>query len=497
MKLCKHLSPIALLLASQTGLADTLIVERATLLSAERSQPLKNAYVQIDDGRISRVSDSPIKTKGPVTRIDAKGQYLMPGLMDSHVHVSTMPGLAMDKSGKNRADMKHLQQKFVEQQPKSYLYFGVTQMVDPGQSKASLVEFNSQPIRPDIFFCGASPIMGGYPTVWASEETNIERFEFLIHEPTPGKPAPKGINPARHTPEAVVERMAEEGAICTKVYIEDGFGNNSHWPLPSQNSLKRLQAAAKKHGLKMMAHANAIDMQDIAKALDVDVITHGMWNWNEFDGAEGLPGPIKQILDQIIAQAQVFQATFNVMDGIKGLTVPNVLDDPLYDKVVTPEAMKWYKTDAGQWFAKEMIRDYGDRPLATIHHFQDITISQGERVVAYLAEQGHPMVLASDTPSSPTFAAQPGLSTFQELRHMAKAGVTLPQIFAAATLNNATAFNLQDSYGTVEPGKIANLLLLDANPLTSVEAYNQIDKVILRGEVIERETLAADYQPAN
>ena len=61
----------------------------------------------------------------------------------------------------------------------------------------------------------------------------------------------------------------------------------------------------------------------------------------------------------------------------------------------------------------------------------------------------------------------------------------------AATLNNARQFGLAKDYGTVEPGKIANLLLLTANPLQTMRAWSQIEKVVLHGDVIARETLAA------
>ena len=74
---------------------------------------------------------------------------------------------------------------------------------------------------------------------------------------------------------------------------------------------------------------------------------------------------------------------------------------------------------------------------------------------------------------------------------MAEIGIPLQAIFAAGTINNARSLRLEKDYGTIEKGKIANLLLLDANPLASVEAWTKIDKVILHGEPIERETLAA------
>jgi imidazolonepropionase-like amidohydrolase len=77
------------------------------------------------------------------------------------------------------------------------------------------------------------------------------------------------------------------------------------------------------------------------------------------------------------------------------------------------------------------------------------------------------------------------------MRLMAQAGVSMRAILEAATINNARQFGLAKDYGTVETGKIANLLLLKSNPLEGVRAWSEIDRVVLRGKVIERDTLAA------
>jgi imidazolonepropionase-like amidohydrolase len=74
---------------------------------------------------------------------------------------------------------------------------------------------------------------------------------------------------------------------------------------------------------------------------------------------------------------------------------------------------------------------------------------------------------------------------------MAQAGVSMRGILEAATINNARQFGLAKDYGTVESGKIANLLLLESNPLEGVRAWSEIDLIVLRGKVIKRETLAA------
>jgi len=102
------------------------------------------------------------------------------------------------------------------------------------------------------------------------------------------------------------------------------------------------------------------------------------------------------------------------------------------------------------------------------------------------------MLLGSDTPSAPTYGNQPGYDTYKEMQLMVQAGIPLSAIFAAGTINNARQLGLDKDYGTIEKGKIANLLLLEANPLASVEAWTKIDTVILRGDPIERETLAAN-----
>jgi imidazolonepropionase-like amidohydrolase len=105
---------------------------------------------------------------------------------------------------------------------------------------------------------------------------------------------------------------------------------------------------------------------------------------------------------------------------------------------------------------------------------------------------GHPFLLGSDTPSSPTFGNQPGYDTYREMRLMALSGVSLDAVLRAGTINNARQFGLEKDYGTIARGKVANLLLLDANPLESIAAWSRIDKIVLRGAVIERATLAAD-----
>jgi imidazolonepropionase-like amidohydrolase len=80
-----------------------------------------------------------------------------------------------------------------------------------------------------------------------------------------------------------------------------------------------------------------------------------------------------------------------------------------------------------------------------------------------------------------------------ELSRWAEAGVPLSSILRASTLDNAVAFGLSKDLGTIEVGKRADLLLLRANPLQSVAAYDAIETVILNGSPLPRASLL----PAN
>jgi imidazolonepropionase-like amidohydrolase len=80
-----------------------------------------------------------------------------------------------------------------------------------------------------------------------------------------------------------------------------------------------------------------------------------------------------------------------------------------------------------------------------------------------------------------------------ELSRWAEASVPLTSILRASTLDNAVAFGLSRDLGTIEVGKRADLLLLRADPLQSVAAYDAIDTVFLNGNPLPRASLL----PAN
>ena len=81
---------------------------------------------------------------------------------------------------------------------------------------------------------------------------------------------------------------------------------------------------------------------------------------------------------------------------------------------------------------------------------------------------------------------------YLEMEQLRRAGLSFAQIFKAATISNAREFKLDSQVGTIEAGKIANLVLLKKSPLEGVDAYDTITTVWVHGKEIKRESLAAD-----
>jgi imidazolonepropionase-like amidohydrolase len=471
--------------------ATDLLIENVTIVSPERTQPSVTQFVLIRDGRIAQISAKPLPAAKNAMKLNGAGKFLTPGIMDAHVHLTTPPGLPM---GTDDPSFAPLIDAFNKQQPRSYLYFGVTQVLDTAHVGNGLEIFEAQPQHPDLFQCGAAPVLDGYPTVFIDPKTRYQVAPDYIFEPANAKahPLPPGARQADHTPEAIVERIAASGALCMKIFIEDGFGPNADWPLISKETLQRIRVATRKHGLILVAHANALGMQRMALDAQVDVLAHGLWNWDEAADQSGIPPVIAAHLKRIHSSGTGYEPTLRVLAGTADLFREDTLKDPTYAKVVPAALLQWYGTDAGQWYKRQMRQEYGNASDARIASIQLQVGEHGMRAVHYLQELGHPFLLGSDTPSSPTYGSQPGYDTYREMRLLAQSGVPLDAVFRAATLNNARRFHLEKDYGTVAVGKVANLLLLEENPLQSLRAWSQIDKVILRGAVIERESLAAD-----
>jgi imidazolonepropionase-like amidohydrolase len=460
------------------------------IVSPESLDHIGNGSVLIEDGRITRV-DRNQKAKPPAgaTVVSGNGQYLIPGLIDSHVHLASVPGMSFDQSdGKQKMVLEYFKQL-----PRSYLYFGYTTLVDLAVLRPQVLEdFRHAPLHPDLYDCGGSlPFANGYPMSFAPPVVRFKLFPNFIYDPKQADRIPAEYKPEDHTPAAAVARVKASGAICVKTYFERGFAEDRNLPVMGPDVLAEIRKAATEDDLVLMMHANSFEAQKFAVEGKVDVIAHGMWNWGDLDKKPELPDDIKRVLDQIIEKKIGYQPTIQVLYGLMAYFDPDYLKLDATAKVTPKELLEWFQSPEGKWFGKELNVD-GTPNATVLEHFEQGPLRRIRQVVTYLASKDANFVFGTDTPSSPTYGNLPGLNGYLEMKHLQKAGMSLEQIFKAATISNAREFKLESQLGSIEPGKIANLVLMKKSPLESLDAYDSITTVWVHGKAIPRDDLAVD-----
>lgn len=465
---------------------DRIWITDAIIISPENLDHVEKGSVLIEDGRIARVERTQ-KAKKPdgATVIQGNGQFLIPGLMDSHVHVTSIPGMG-DQEKTHEAMVK----SYLKQLPRSYLYYGNTTLVDlVATDPQELNDFRHEPLHPDLYDCNPSmPLFNGYPMSFAPSDFKL--FPNFIYDPKQAASIPAEYKPEDHTPRADVARVKAAGGICVKTFFERGFGPQRNLPVMSPEMLAQVRKAATDNGLVLMMHANSFEAQKFAVAGNVDVIAHGLWNWGDLDKSNNLPDEISRLLDEIVEKRIGYQPTIQVLYGLEAYFDPEYLRNPAIAKVVPKAMIEWFNSPEGKWFGEEVNHD-GAPDAVEMQRFEQGPIQHVRQVVAYLASKDANFLFGTDTPSAPTYGNLPGLNGFLEMKQLQKAGMSLKQIFCAATISNARQFKLESQIGTIEPGKVADLVLMTKNPLETIEAYDSITTVFVHGKPISRKDLAA------
>jgi imidazolonepropionase-like amidohydrolase len=458
-----------------------------TIISPENLSLLVTGSVLIEDGRIESVERrAGAKPPAGATVVSGKGQYLIPGLIDSHVHLASVPGMVFDQT----ETKKEMVNQYFQQLPRSYLYYGYTTLVDLAVFEQQIMtDFRQAPLHPDLYDCGESlPLANGYPMSFAPPAVRFKIFPNFIYDPAQAASIPAEYKPEDHTPAADVARIKASGGICVKTYFERGFARDRNLPVISPEVLAEVRKAARQAGLVLMMHANAFEAQQFGVKGNVDVLAHGMWNWGSLDEKPELPDEIKKLLDQIVEKRTGYQPTMQVIEGLATYFDPEYLKLGAIPKVIPGDMLRWFNSAEGQWFKKELDDD--NTPDSTmLKNIHGGAMRRVRQVVAYLASRDANFLFGTDTPSSPTYGNLPGLNGYLEMHQLQKAGMSLEQIFKAATINNAREFRIDSEVGTIEPGKVANLILLKKSPLESVDAYDSITTVWVHGKAVSRDDL--------
>ena len=134
-----------------------------------------------------------------------------------------------------------------------------------------------------------------------------------------------------------------------------------------------------------------------------------------------------------------------------------------------------WKTKTWKRFTEEIKQGYGNDDLTIRKKF----LGKELEVVHLLHKKGVPFLAGTDTP--PGVYIFPGFSLHEELQRFVAAGFTPLEALQTATLNPARFFGVEDQLGTIEKDKLADLVLLSANPLDDIANTQKISAVIANG----------------
>lgn len=332
---------------------------------------------------------SEVKIPEGSRRIDAKGGFIMPGVIDNHVHLRLLFEKEADPLTR-------------------WLRAGVTTLVDTGTPKGTVARLREQVAAvsktpPRLFVAG--PIFtapNGYPA---------PRREPGVVEVAEGVATPEEA-------EAKVDRLlGEEKADLVKVAIESGFFSDydarDGWPVPSPPVLAALGRAAHRHGRTVRAHVT--QPGELAAALDAG-----------FDGTAHTP--IVDLPEELLARAakarMIFVSTANI---------------------------------------------WGDPPLTTAV----------QKNLARYVRLGGRVALGTDVPFQ-TGSEMP----LGEMRLLVAGGLTPRDVLLAATRHGAEALGQGDELGTLAAGKLADLIVVEGDPLVRIEDLGKVRVVVRDGAVI-------------
>ena len=461
-----------LLAACTTGTApaQTTALVDATVIDGTGGPAIEDAVVVVDRDRLACVgsrAECPVPDGAAV--VDLEGRFVTPGLVDAHVHFSQTGWIDGRPDGLDAPgiypyrETAEFNRDHPERWHRSYLCSGITAVFDVGGHPWTTELPDAAEEDPDAVHVRAAGPLITHATRTALRASD-ELYTFLPMD----------------TPEEVsesVRKLVEMGSTAAKVWYLR--------PPPERRAeldarLMQTGEEARAAGLDLIVHATSLREAKTALRAGAKMLVHSV---------EDRPVD-EEFLELLLAADAIYAPTLVVggfwtrARGAIALDVPPEIDDP--NGCVDPGTRAKLRQTAE-------LREIMPEAQRSPERFYD-RLERGGMIRATMFENLRRVHEAGATVVAATDAGNPltlhGPSIHNELEAMQAAGIPPEDIVVMATRNGAAAMRRLDDFGTLETGKLADLIVLAEDPREDARAFRSLTHVMRAGVLREQEELS-------
>ena len=428
---------LVLVFAASSLSAEVTVFKNFTLIDGTGRPAAARSAMIIDNGRIAWVGPvARLKSPASAQVVDLRNKYVMPGIIDLHVHLGATIDLEQSE--------KFFTRENVEKDLKTYASYGVTTVFSMGTDK-------------DLIFDIRAEQRAGRPTM-TRVYTAGQGFVF--------KGGYGGLAGVNHPISSIAEvepmvaAQAAHHVDIIKLWMDNEFG-----AMPKEMPYafaKAIIDSAHRHHLRAVAHIFYLkDAQQLAN-FGIDGFVHSVRD-----------KPVDQALIASMKEHGTWQVAATLSREASFVCETNAAfaNDPFFTRGVSPDVVKTLKSAAYQ----KAIRS---SPRCKLY---PQVLKTAENNLKAEADAGVKYGMGTDSGPPGRF---PGYFSHWEMELMVQAGLTPMQVIIAATRNAAEFLRAKD-LGTLQASKWADLIVLDKNPLDNIKNTRTIDAVYIAGKRVD------------